>query len=158
MDKLQPEIKSKPAFKVAGMVYAGKNEQGEIPQMWDRFMPRVGELVPDPTHFEAWGVARSLPEGSQIEGFEYLAGVEEQPGAAIPPDMAVWEIPALTYAVLPAKDVAGIGPVSQYFYQEWLPDSKEYEGDAPLMMECYPPTFSEDLIIYLYFPVKAKGK
>jgi AraC family transcriptional regulator len=152
----EPRIEQKGAFLVAGLWYEGKNERGEIPAMWDQFIQRAAELVTDPSHLVAYGVARALPNFEEGGAFEYLAGVEVASLDNLPPGMVGWGIPALTYAVLPAHDVPDIGPVSNYFYREWLPQSQEFEMGEGLMIEYYPETYSRDLIIYLYFPVKRK--
>jgi AraC family transcriptional regulator len=152
----EPRIEHKDAFLVAGLRYEGRNEQGEIPAMWDRFIPRAGELVADPSRLVAYGVARALPR-PEVEGaFEYLAGVEVDSLDDLPSDMVGWEIPALTYAVLPAHGFPEVGATCDYFCREWLPKSKEYEEGEGLMIEHYPETFSQDLIIYLWFPVERK--
>jgi predicted transcriptional regulator YdeE len=125
--------------------------------LWDQFMPRLGELGIDPTHWTAYGVAREIPGVEVSEKWEYLAATEASPEAPLPEGMVAWEIPALTYATLPAHDLPGIGPASNYFYQEWLPNSTEWEMGDPFMMEVYPETFSQDLAIYLHFPVRRKS-
>ena len=153
----EPKIVEKATFTIAGLRYEGLNQHGEVPALWDIFIPRVGELVADPSRWVAYGVARSIPGVDASGKWEYLAGVEITPGKKIPSDMVVWDIPALTCAVLPANDVPGIGPTSQYFYQEWLPNSKDWAAGEPLMLEVYPETFGQDMILYLYFPIKRKG-
>jgi AraC family transcriptional regulator len=155
-EKPEPKIVTKPSFLVAGLRYEGKNEHGEIPAMWDQFLPRAGEIVRDPAHLAAYGIARALPNSEEGSLFEYLAGAEVASLDNLPQGMVGWKIPALTYAVLPAHDVAGIGPVNDYFLREWLPHSQEYRAGEGLMIEYYPETFSQDLIIYLYFPIKRK--
>jgi len=154
----EPKIIGKAAFQVLGLRYEGLNEHGEIPAMWEQFILRVGELVPDPAHWTAYGIARSIPGADVTKKWEYLAGVEATPGINIPSDMVVWEIPALTYAVLPANNVPGIGPTTHYFNQEWLTHSQEWEAGEPLMIELYLETYSQDFIIYLHFPIKHKEK
>ena len=154
----EPKIVEKAAFRVVGLRYEGKNEHGEIPAMWDQFIPRIGGLVPDPAKWVAYGISRSIQGVDVNEKWEYLAGVELPHAIKIPSDMVVWEIPALTYAVLPANDVPGIGPITNYFEKEWLPHSQEWEADVPMMIELYPETYSQDLVIYLYFPIRRKGK
>ena len=156
--QMQPQMIEKKAFLVAGLRYEGRSEQGQVPALWDQFIPRVGELVPDPTHWVGYGLARAIPGVDVADRWEYLAGVEVASGASIPADMVAWEIPALTYAVLPAHDVPSIEPVSDDFCQQWLPHSAEWEDAGEgFMMEVYPETFSQDLMIYLHFPVKHKS-
>jgi predicted transcriptional regulator YdeE len=147
--KPEPRIEQKGAFRVAGLRYEGRREHSEIPALWDRFIPRADELIGDPSHFVAYGVARALPNFPEGDTFEYLAGTKVASLDNLPTGMVGWEIPALTYAVLPAHDVPDIGPVSDYFHREWLPQSQEYETGEGLMIEHYPETYSRDLIIYL---------
>jgi AraC family transcriptional regulator len=159
LSRQDPKIVERGAFTVAGLRYEGRNEHGEVPAMWDRFLPRVGELGVAPGQpFTAYGVARAIAGVPVEEKWEYLAGVEVASLADLSPGMVGWEIPALTYAVLPAYDVPEIGPVSDYFFQQWLPNSAEYAmGDGP-MIEVYPDTFGTDGLIHLYFPVRRKGR
>jgi AraC family transcriptional regulator len=156
MSTITAEIVTRGAFRVAGMRYEGKNEHGEIPQMWEEFLPRSSEITVnlDPGAF--LGIARSMPGVPESEGFEYLAGVQVSATAELPNGMVAWEVPTLTYAVLPAKDVAGIGPVSNDFYQKWLPQSTEWKMGAGLMIEYYPPSYAQDMIIFLNFPIQKK--
>ena len=152
--KPEPKIERKGALLLAGMRYEGTNEHGEIPALWDQFMPRVAELISDPARLVAYGVARALPNSVEGGPFEYLACVEVPALENLPTGMVGWKVPAMTYAILPAHGIPGIGPVSDYFYHEWLPQSKEYEMGDGLMIEYYPETFGQDLTIYLHFPVR----
>ena len=153
----EPKIVQKAAFRVAGLRYEGKNEHGEVPALWDnQFLPRMDELASIRVG-GTYGIARAIPGVDVSRGFEYLAGVEVAVEASLPSGMVAWEMPPLTYAVLPAQDVPGIGPMCDYFYQEWLPKSPEWEMGVGLMMEYYPETFPQDLIIFLHFPIKRKS-
>jgi predicted transcriptional regulator YdeE len=154
---VEPRIVNGNAFNVAGLRYAGKNLHGEIPAMWDVFFTRIGELehVSLPGH-KWYGVCRTLPLDSQEEGFEYLSSVEVSSLNALPEGMVGWEVPALTYAVLPANDVAGIAPTCDYFYGQWLPNSAAYVPVDGPMFEEYSPNYPADPTIYIYFPVQAR--
>jgi AraC family transcriptional regulator len=154
--KSEPKIVEKVAFRVVGLRYEGKNEHGEVPALWDRLIPRINEVVTDTKHWIGYGIARALPNVDASDKWEYLAGVEVSPGRKIPADMVVWDVPALNYAVVPAHDVPGIGPANAYFNKEWLPNSREWEAGEPLMIEIYPESFGQDMILYLYFPIKRK--
>lgn len=155
--KQEPQIVQKGAFRVAGTRYEGRNEHGEIPTMWDHeFLPRMGELASIQVSQDAYGVTRVLPSFARDGRFEYLAAVEVRSFANLPQGMAGWEVPAQTYAVLAAHDVSGIGPTLDYFYREWLPQLKEFEGTDGPMLEVYTEAFERDQTIYLYFPVRRK--
>jgi AraC family transcriptional regulator len=155
--KVEPRIVSRNAFLVAGLRYEGKNQNREIPAMWEVFLPRMGEFATTTLQdYRCYGVCRALPDTPPSEGFEYLACVEVPSLDSLPPDMVGWEVPALTYAVLPANDVAGLGPVCDYFYGQWIAASSAYAlADGP-MFEEYPPEYPTDPTIYLYFPVQHK--
>jgi predicted transcriptional regulator YdeE len=71
--------------------------------------------------------------------------------------MVAWEVPASAYAVPPANDVPGLAPGLDFYYGTWLPQSTEWEGGEPFNLEVYPESYSQDLIIYLRFPIKRKG-
>ncbi len=42
--RMERKIESRPAFRVVGMKYRGKNEQDEIPGLWRAFAARVAEV------------------------------------------------------------------------------------------------------------------
>jgi AraC family transcriptional regulator len=153
----EPQIVSKPAFRVAGLRYEGRNQNNEIPQLWDKqFLPRLRELATLRVGSDLYGVCRELPNLPPDAGFEYLACAEVKTFEGLPPGMVGWDIPALEYAMLPAHDVADIPPVCDYFYSQWLPRSAEFAMGAGPMLEVYPPSFEYDFIIQMYFPVRRK--
>ena len=43
-NNMEPKIITKPAFKVVGLSYIGKNENNEIPQMWGEFNQRSHQI------------------------------------------------------------------------------------------------------------------
>jgi len=151
-----PKIVKKDVFLVAGLRYEGKNEKGEIPAMWNDFVPRINELGLDNTKpIVAYGVSRSIPN-AEPGVFEYLSAVEVKSITNLPQGMVGWEIPAQTYAVFPVYGLSDIGRVINFCYKEWLPQSKDYDVvDGPLF-EFYPETFDQDSTLYIYVPIKQK--
>jgi AraC family transcriptional regulator len=150
---MNPEIVSLPAFVVVGMLYRGKNEHGEIPAMWSVLNTRWEELDAIQASGVAYGVCGNMgPDGV----FEYVAGVEPRPGAAIPAGMVRWEVPAQTYAVFPCT-LQTIHQAYEQAYQVWLPGSG-YRATGGLDMELYPETFEpEDPArqqMFIYIPVE----
>ena len=151
------QIQSRGAFRVAGLRYEGKGAPGEIPALWDnQFGPRINELAAIRIGGEAYGAVRAKSDYNQTGVFEYLAAVEVKSFDHLPSGMVGWEIPSQTYAVLPAKDVPGIAPTLDYYYHQWLPQSREYVAADGPMFELYPATFDQDRIIYLYNPVRSR--
>lgn len=152
----QPVFNELGALKLAGIRYEGKNQNGEIPMMWDVFLPRVHEIVPNFAAQGAmlYGVCRDLP-GATDGSFEYLAAAEVASFDHLPQGFEGWDVPAHLYAVLPVHGLSQIMEVCNYFYKQWLPASQEYEMDGMLMLEVYPPGFAEQKLD-LFFPVKHK--
>jgi predicted transcriptional regulator YdeE len=152
----QPTFKELGALKLAGIRYEGRNQNGEIPMMWDVFLPRVHEIVPEFAAHGAvlYGVCRDLP-GATDGSFEYLAAAEVAAFDHLPQGFIGWDVPAHLYVALPVQGLSKLGEVINYFYQQWLPASQDYEMDGMLMMEVYPPGFADEKLD-LYFPVKHK--
>jgi AraC family transcriptional regulator len=152
---MQPEIKTYPAFKVAGVRYHGKNENQEIAQMWDKeLLPRFHEVKRVNSN-EAFGVcgAEMDPDGS----FTYVAGGQIKDPADVPPGMILYEVPEALYAVFPVKGAADkLGETYGYIYQSWLPQSGYKRAMTP-DFEYYGPEFNgfaEDSVLYLYVPIQ----
>ena len=151
-----PKIVKKDAFLVAGLRYEGKHEKGEIPAMWDDFVPRINELGIDISKpFVAYGVSRGIPN-AEPGVFEYLSAVKVKSIANLPKEMIGWEIPEQTYAVFPVYGLTDLSRAFGYCLGEWLPQSKEYVGVDSPMFECYPETYAQDSILYIYVPIKQK--
>ena len=97
---MEPKIVNKPAFKAIGISYVGKNQNNEIPQMWDVFNARATEL--DEVSINGaccYGLCFSNPAGAAEGEFEYVAAVEVADGESIPEGMVYREVPAHKYAV-----------------------------------------------------------
>lgn len=95
---MKPEIVTLPAFKAAGYSYIGKNENAEISQMWDRFLPRIDEPKRTDAHTSYGLCLMNNPEAKEGE-FEYVASVEVADGQNLPQGMVYREVPAHKYAV-----------------------------------------------------------
>jgi predicted transcriptional regulator YdeE len=61
-EPMQPKIVNRPAFKAIGLSYVGRNEHGEISQMWGCFNERSSE-VKSINAKEAFGLCFSTVEG-----------------------------------------------------------------------------------------------
>ncbi len=146
------EIVTKPAFTVLGMVERGKNGPKFIPPLWERYMKRFDEIKNKRKSNVGYGVMDNYDKA--IEEFDYLAGIEVEPGTEAPEGFTIWDIPNQTYAVI-ACTIPTIGEVYQFFYQEWLPKEGYQRADGP-EFEFYPENFEnkETDTIYLYLPIK----
>lgn len=154
----EPKIEHRPAFLVVGTLYVGKNENGEIPAMWQNdFLPRIDEIAVDESDKGiCYGACRCT--GDPDVGIEYLAALPVTSLDSIPQGMVGWEIPENTYAVFSVAGLSNLGAGLDSYYKEWQPNSTEYEAADGPMFELYPPTFdSEQATLYLYFPVRKKS-
>lgn len=149
---MEPQIVKKPAFDVVGLLYKGKNENNDISHIWDRFLPRAGEISHKAA--DAFGVCGPVePDGS----FSYLAGFQVSKVAGLPHEMAHWAVPEQTYAVFPCT-LQTIHDAYDHAYQEWLPQSS-YQRAAGLDFEYYPPEFDADAGtgMYIYLPITERS-
>ena len=152
--RMEIKIVTKPAFTVAGMTYFGKNENSEIPQMWDQFLPRSGEIEEKLEPQKCYGVCGAMDADGR---FRYLAGYQVKPGSDLPDNMELWDVPEQTYAVFPST-LQTIHEIYQYAFQTWLPQS-EYEHVPSPDFEFYDDDFdpNKGTGLYIYIPVKKKA-
>lgn len=150
---MEPRFVSKPAFTVVGVKYRGRNDNNEIPALWESFFPQQAARIEDkldPT--VSYGVEDNMDMASGE--FDYLAGYEVSGGAQTPEGMERWDLPPQTYAVFR-------GPLSQIHamyhsvYHDWLPRSGYRRAPGP-EFELYDRDFDPvngKLDMYLYVPV-----
>lgn len=154
-NKMEPvKFETLPAFKVMGMKYQGKNENGEISDMWGEFNVRCPEI---PSISEcAFGVClmtSNLPEGE----FEYIAGLKVAADAVAPKGMVVVDVPENKYAVFEhrgAKET--LMNTYHLIANEWFPKSG-MKPTGGYDMEVYDEKFNNfepDSIMYIYEPIK----
>jgi AraC family transcriptional regulator len=138
---------------VIGMPYLGDNENNEIAQVWQEFIPRIPEirhLVPGPDI--SYGVCS--PHPSRL--IDYTAALAVTSLEDIPEGKVGLEIPAHTYVVFPAHGVPDISVTYQMILEDWLPGSgyKPVDGSG---FEYYPETFDPgdpQSVVYIYFPIQ----
>ena len=149
---MEPNIVTKPAFTVVGMEYRGKNDNNQIAQMWQEFIPRMREIKHANYGWGTYGVCRDLPEG---EGIDYLAAVEVDQVEDVPAGMVVWEVPEQTYAAFPCT-LPTLHEAYQHAFEIWLPGSGHRRADGP-DFELYTEEFDAgvaDSRMYIYVPIQ----
>jgi predicted transcriptional regulator YdeE len=150
---MDPKIVKKPAFTVVGLKCRGKNEHGEIPQLWGTFMSREGELQQIRDKSVCYGVMDNYDEASG--DFDYVAAFEVEPAAGVPEGMVRWEVPAAKYAVVPCT----LPTITQAFdqvYKAWLPASGYKRAPTP-DFEVYDEQFDPNdpsSPMYIYIPIE----
>ncbi len=164
MSQSQVEVKQFGPYHIIGMSYVGKNENNEIPRLWERqLIPRCKEIE-TPERASAFGICRCVP-GMTDGTFEYIGAMEAKAGAAAPDGMVAAEIPRADYVVIP---VAGLSEVRQAWGKipellagltEWTPlcGPEGCECATHPSFEYYPPEFQGEGPLFLYIPVKKKA-
>ena len=149
----QPQLITKPAFTVVGLLLHTQPMSPEIPTLWDKFVPRIGEIQHQTEGHVSYGLMGGFDQATGM--FDYMAGNPVAQVAPLPPGMARWDLDTHTYAVLETT-LSKIGETMAYVYQTWLPSS-DYEGvDAP-SFERYGEAFSsKNPVLDIYVPVKKK--
>lgn len=151
---MEPKFVMRDEFKVIGMEYIGKGENGELPQLWTNFIPRMAEIKNITSPNIAYGVCGSLNEDGS---FSYVAGMEVSELNNIPEGMVGLTIPAAKYAVFTQKgSLESLHSIYDYIYKTWLPNSGIELAESP-MFELYDErfdNFSEKSEIDIYVAIK----
>jgi AraC family transcriptional regulator len=147
---MEAKIVTKPTFKAVGMKYHGKNEHGEIPQLWARFMPYQGEIKVQAQPGIFLGIVDYYDEASGE--FDYIAGMEVKQNGFPPADMVSVTVPAQTYAVFKCT-LPSLHETYHSIYHTWLPASKYHRAAGP-EFELYDEDFARDETMYVYIPIE----
>lgn len=151
---MEPAVLEREAFRLVGMEYRGRNENGECSRLWNEFRTRVPEIK-NRVHNDVFYGFETFDVKSQE--LIYLAAVEVSDLADLPAGMSTQLVPASRYAVFPIpavmKDIPkAIGEV----YERRLPASG-LEGAADWDFEYYDRDFvpnSAAACLHLYVPIK----
>ncbi|MBN1453182.1 MAG: MerR family transcriptional regulator [Anaerolineales bacterium] len=156
-ETMQPKIVNRPAFKAVGLSYVGKNENGEIGQMWGRFN-QIADQIKRINDQEAFGLCFSTVQGpSQPGEFEYVASFEVADDKGIPEGMVCREVPAHKYAVFTHHGKLNtLGETYSYIYNTGLAQAGLEVHPDKFDMEVYDKDFlfgSDDSKFYIYVAV-----
>lgn len=140
---MRPKIVTKPAFKTVGISYIGKNQSGEIPQMWDVFNSRYNQIPA--INDICYGLCFSNAAGAAEGEFEYVAATEVSDDKNIPEGMVYREVPEYKYAVFTHHGkLDRLGETYEYIYNTWLPQSGLKVHPDHYDMELYDQRFNPD--------------
>ena len=132
------------SFLIAGLTQRFTPEtMSKIAEIWQRFAPQIGR-IPGQAGKVSWGVIANF---TNVEAFDYMAGVELSPGAGLPSHLDVTIIPALTYAVFAhAGHVSGLKQTIDSIWRDWQPHFphavKSPRPGIPSLLERYGENFS----------------
>jgi AraC family transcriptional regulator len=150
---MEPKIVSRPAFRVVGLKYRGKNENNEIPRLWQAIGPRVREIKNIADDHVAYGISANMDESTGE--FDYVAAFEVSTSEDIPEGMVCFEVPGGKYAVF-STTLPKIGETFHSAYHSWLPESGYQAAGGP-EFELYDERFDvqdSSSEFDLYIPVK----
>ncbi len=150
---MEIKIVERSAFTVAGLKYAGKNENNEIPQLWQELGPRFGEIRELAKRAAAYGVSANM--NMETGEFDYIAGFEVSSSDDLPQGMVAFEVPSGKYAVFPTT-LPQIGETYQNVFKTWLPEAGLQATGAP-DFELYDEMFDAQdpsSVLYLYIPIE----
>jgi AraC family transcriptional regulator len=150
---MEPKIVERSGFTVVGLKYRGKNENNEIPQLWQVLGPRAGAIKNRVDDHVAYGISANIDKSTGE--FDYIAGFEVGTTKGIPEGMVSFEIPGSKYAVF-STTLPKIGETFDNAYHTWLPESG-YQPTGGPEFEVYDERFDPqdpDSLFDLYIPVK----
>ena len=153
---MKPKIITKPAFNAVGISYIGKNQDGEIPQMWDVFNKRFEQIH----HINdiCYGLCFSKVIGAADGEFEYIAAAEVKDDDNIPEEMVYREVPEYKYAVFTHHGkLDTLGETYDFIYNTWLPQSGLKVHPDKFDMELYDERFildSDDSVFEIYIAIQ----
>ena len=153
---MQPQIITKPAFTVVGLLIHPKPMSPEIPRLWQQFGPRMGEAKNLAEPGASYGLMANFDQ--QLGQLDYMAGEAVTEVDELPAGMTSWHVPANTYAVFETT-LPAIGETFGYIYDQWLATSGYQQVAAPYF-ERYGETFEPDdptSTISIYIPVERKA-
>jgi AraC family transcriptional regulator len=150
---MEPKIVERVAFTVVGLKYRGKNENNEIPQVWQALGPRTGEIASMADDTAAYGISANMD--METGEFDYIAGFEVSSAVDVPQGMVAFEVPGGKYAVF-TTTLPKIGETFHEAYHTWLPQAGYQPAGSP-EFEVYDEQFNPqdpDSEFDLYIPVK----
>ena len=157
------EILTHPEVTVVGLKYRGKNEAGEIPQLWQK-ANQIWEKIQtlDDAAHAGYGISIMDEAFEDTMVFEYIAGFPVLEGDAEQPEgLDTFTIPAGEYAVITVPNLASISQAYHAIYR-WISQSDFVEEDhtsGNFNFELYGEAFMPEQgseKFFIYVPIKKK--
>ena len=150
---MQPQLITKLAFTVVGLLIQTTAKNAEIPALWDQFVPRMGEIPHQSAEHASYGLMSNFDRTTST--VDYMAGSPVEKVGALPAGMSSWDVPANTYAIFETS-IAKIGETFDHIFSTWLPTSGYQQVNAPYF-EYYGENFSpNNPVLSIYIPVVAR--
>jgi AraC family transcriptional regulator len=140
---VEPEIREIASFVVVGIRERfGPESKHHIPELWDRFLPLIGN-IPHVSTTGSYGVC--LNSDTDEGSFDYIAGNAVECVDTLPEGLIAETIPRQTYAVFKHRMKTHslheeLQPTTAWIWGTWLPASP-YEYAPGPDFEAYPAGF-----------------
>lgn len=123
-----PEIQDWPAITVAGVQVRAQPGVTDFGAVWGLLAERGVDRLPRIRSDRAYGVASDFDREAQR--FNYLAGYQVDPGAALPDGFDTAVVPATTYAAF-WTTLPGLMETIRHANEVWLPASGYRRAEGP---------------------------
>jgi AraC family transcriptional regulator len=161
---MEPRIVKRDAIKLIGLMYYGDNKNWEIPKVWQKFMPMMGQIPNSLPVQEGYGLCFYTEKFSKDGLFYYLAGRSVSSLEEIPMALVGKTLPASEYAVFTHRGpIAGksntIKDTYAYAYGTWLPKStyvNPHAFDFEYYDERYKGNNDPESEIDIYIPIRKR--
>lgn len=139
-------------FKAVGLTYFGKNENGEIPKLWEVFNKKYVDIKNKSKSMLFYGICDDEPDS---EGrFHYTAALVVDGLADVPEGMEVKVVPEGKYIVYTyGGAIKDLGGFYNDIFTKWFPASG-CEMDYRPQLEIYDDRFMRNGEFDIYFPIK----
>lgn len=154
---MKPEIIEKDEFMIIGIKYEGKNENGEISNLWFDFLRKSATIKNTINKSVCYGLELYSHDFKETGVFTYIAGVEVSDDSVIPEDMVSYRVKKNKYAVFTLNGVVEDLPSTiPTIYSKYLPEYGLKPNDM-YDFEYYTEEFNADKKnskLYFYVPIK----
>ncbi|UCG90996.1 MAG: AraC family transcriptional regulator [candidate division WOR-3 bacterium] len=158
---LEPEIVELGDMTVVGLQILYSSKCNLIPQLWERFMPRIHEIKDVARKDVGLEVSYDMQDSEGKETFFVIAGLIVNSTTHIPEGMTYKHISAHEYAKFTHQGpISEISSTYNFIYKEWLPASAYEHDDEGCEVEWYDERFKmedEDSEFDIYVPIKQKS-
>lgn len=156
---LEPKIIFNDEFKIIGLscttTSTENNEKAIIPALWDKFIPRIGEINNFVSSTRTLGLCEIIENSD--DNFTYVCCKEVKNFDFIPEGMIAKVVPSSRYAVFTHQgNVENLGETYDYIYGSWLPKSGYEINGVKHDFELYDERFdnSPSSEMEIYIPIK----
>ncbi|MBP1991920.1 GyrI-like domain-containing protein [Paenibacillus eucommiae] len=157
---MEPNVVFKETFMVVGMRVDTRMVENQIPELWQKFLPRMDEIVHRTNHHDTYGISE-YSDNYVDEFFTYWACAPVNSIEVVPDGMISKTIQGALYVVVTHKGkLESMGKAFEFIHNTWLPNSG-YQLDEKDSFELYGERFlggeNEQSETDIYIAIKASN-